>query len=70
MTARQERQANRDRLMLARLKELAEEAEKAAAAKAKAEAAKVKPKPKPSFVQPEPKPVEKAPVKKEPKFAK
>ena len=64
MTARQERQANRDRLMLARLKELAEEAKKAEA-KAKAEAAKVKPKPKPSFVQPEPKP-----VKKEPKFAK
>ena len=62
MTARQERQANRDRLMLARLKELAEEAEKVEV-KAKVEAAKVKP--KPSQVIAEPKP-----VKKEPKFAK
>ena len=63
MTARQERQANRDRLMLARLKELAAEAKKAEA-KAKAEAAKAKPKPKPSLM-PEPKP-----VKKEPKYSK
>ena len=54
MTARQERQANRDRLMLARLKELAAEAKKA---EAKVEAVKVKP----SLV---PKPVESAPVKK------
>ena len=64
MTARQERQANRDRLMLARLKELAEEAEKAEA-KVKVEAVKVKPKPKLSPM-PEPKPVEKKEPAKSP----
>ena len=60
MTDRQERQALRDKLLLARLKELAAEAKKAE------EKAKVKPNPKPPRVIAEPKPV----VKKEPKYSK
>ena len=63
MTARQERQANRDKLLLARLKELAAEAKKAEE-KAKVEAAKVKP--KPPRVIAEPKPVEKKEPAKSP----
>ena len=63
MTDRQERQALRDKLMLARLKELAEEAKKA---EAKAKVAAAKAKPKPPRVIAEPKPV----VKKELKYSK